>query len=222
MAWYTAPGGTTCVAAYDAVGAASLADSYTNEANPGTYTAAPGVAPTWAYGTGWTFNGTTQYLTTGVVPTNNQTWSAIIRLSGITNSNGRAYGYNNAIPLYFELIPTTGTQILYRNSGTVAVSAPVTSGVLAVAGTQGYKNGVAEGGTIPNPGANAFTGAVYIGCRNQNGSPLNFMAGSVQAFAIYSGTLTLADVVAITAAMQNLPSAGLLQIMQQHAAAGWI
>lgn len=52
MAWFTAPSGATCVAAYDAIGAASLADSYVNEANPGTFDAAPGVAPTWAYGTG--------------------------------------------------------------------------------------------------------------------------------------------------------------------------
>jgi hypothetical protein len=50
MAWFTAAGGTTCVAAYDAVGAASLADSYVNEANVGTYTLAPGAAPAWAAG----------------------------------------------------------------------------------------------------------------------------------------------------------------------------
>lgn len=65
--WWVVPG-KTCVAAYQPIGAASLAASYVNLANPGTYDAAPGVAPTWASATGWTFNGSTQYLTTGITP----------------------------------------------------------------------------------------------------------------------------------------------------------
>lgn len=59
--------GQTCAAAYQPIGAASLAASYVNLANPGTYNAAPGVAPTLAAG-GWSFDGLTQYLTTGIVP----------------------------------------------------------------------------------------------------------------------------------------------------------
>ena len=44
--------GKTCIAAYQPKGAASLAASYVNLQQPGTYDAAPGVAPTWAAGGG--------------------------------------------------------------------------------------------------------------------------------------------------------------------------
>lgn len=52
---------TGVVAAYDAKNAASQAASYVNLANPGTYdcTVASGT-PSWANGTGWTFDGSTQ------------------------------------------------------------------------------------------------------------------------------------------------------------------
>ena len=60
--WYLAGGisAANCLAAYQPKGAASLAASYSNLANPGTYNAAPGVAPTFDASTGWTFNGSTQ------------------------------------------------------------------------------------------------------------------------------------------------------------------
>ena len=53
--WYLAGGisASACVAAYQPKGSTSLAASYTNLNSPGTYNAAPGVAPTWAVAT-WT------------------------------------------------------------------------------------------------------------------------------------------------------------------------
>ena len=206
MAWFTAPAGTTCVAAYDAVGAASLADSYVNEANPGTNDAAPGVAPTWAVGTGWTFNGTTQYLTTGVVPVNNQTWSIIVRFSSLTQGSSVICGMRlNGAPGYFRIIPRfTDNNVYYGNGNQVAVTSSLTSGVLAVGGTQGYRNGVAEGAAIA-AGGGAFSGAVYIGAGNQEGvGAVSFTATAIQALAIYSGTLSASDVATITTAMQEL------------------
>ena len=52
--WWLSGGvsAANCVAAYQPIGATSLAASYTNLANPGTYTAAPGVAPTFDAATG--------------------------------------------------------------------------------------------------------------------------------------------------------------------------
>ncbi len=68
-----------CIAAYQPINAASLAASYVNLANPGTNDAAPGVAPGWNKTDGWTFNGLTQYLTTGIIPASG--YSMIIRFS---------------------------------------------------------------------------------------------------------------------------------------------
>src|SRR5574338_141498 len=41
------------VAAYQPKGAANLAESYINLANPGTYNASPAVSPGWSSLTGW-------------------------------------------------------------------------------------------------------------------------------------------------------------------------
>lgn len=56
LPWYRAGGASLPVAAYQPKGAASLAASYTNLANPGTYDAAPGTAPSFNTATGWTFD----------------------------------------------------------------------------------------------------------------------------------------------------------------------
>ena len=63
--WWLAGGlipESTSYTIYDPLAAANLADSYINLANPGVRDAALGVSPTHAQGTGWQFNGTTQYL----------------------------------------------------------------------------------------------------------------------------------------------------------------
>ena len=79
--WYLSGGilAANCIAAYQPKGAASLAASYVNLANPGTYDAAPVVAPTWDAVNGWVGDGT-QYLNTGVVPAAN--YSMFVRFSG--------------------------------------------------------------------------------------------------------------------------------------------
>lgn len=199
MAWYTAPSGATCVAAYDAIGAASLADSYVNEVTPGTYNAAPGVAPAWAYGTGWTFNGTTQYLTTGYVPGAGS--SLIARVSGLPNTNNHVAG------LYLVWAVGAWTAKFFYAHGSwkigAAIGLPFT-GVLAVANTKGYVNGAADPGTVTGAGGVA---TAYIGAGNSGGVATAFAACSVQAVAFYSGTLSAADVLALTTAMNALPTA---------------
>lgn len=75
--------GKTCVAAYQPKGAASLAASYGNLANPGTYTLGPGDAPTFDTALGWTFDGIADWLTqaTGYVLNNDaRTCVGLIRL----------------------------------------------------------------------------------------------------------------------------------------------
>ena len=62
--WWLSGGinAANAIVVYQPKGAASYAASLVNLANPGTYDAYAGSAPTWAAGTGWTFNGSTQYL----------------------------------------------------------------------------------------------------------------------------------------------------------------
>lgn len=196
--WWLAAG-VTPVAAYAPKGAADLASSYVNLANPGTNNAAPGVAPTFNASTGWTFNGSTTYLTTGVVAT--RSYTALIRFSG--SPSGYLFGaFKTAGTTIFGFTPVNGGNHHYWNGTTnlIVVGNP-TSGVVAIAGATGYLNGSSEGSLA----ADADTGlAVFIGALNQAGSPSNFTNAAIQAFWIASSTLNGTQVGQMTTAMQAL------------------
>lgn len=210
--WYLAGGvsAANCVAAYQPKGAASLAASYINLANPGTYDAtAPTAAPTFAAATGWTFNGSAQYLTTGVVPAAN--YSMIIRYSDGTDAVNTvlAGAFTNpyTVPtscMLFYIHPWNAPDYaIFANGQYVIGTADFTSGVLAIAGPQGYANGAPHGATI---GAWVGTAAqaITIGARNSNGTVNSFCPCKMQALAIYNVALTAPQVLAITTAMQSL------------------
>ncbi len=215
MAWFTAPSGATCVAAYDAIGAASLADSYVNEANPGTFDAAPGVAPTWAYGTGWTFNGSTQYLTCGLPLNNTTSQSVIIRMSP-TGSSKRGVlwdGSSSGDLIFLETdrefirVDTLSTSLAYGLSNGAQVVALTNSGVAAGGGWAVYVNGTNV--NAGNGRAGTFNAvSLQIGRAEGSAAAMRYFPGDVAAVAVYSGMLTSADVTAITTAMNALPSAG--------------
>ena len=205
--WWLAAG-VTPVAAYAPKGAASLAASYINLANPGTLDAAPGVAPTWSAASGWSFNGSTQYLTTGIIPTTNQAYSSIARYQNWTLVSGRALaGLRNGSGSRQFGLAFSGGKTQYFNGGVLepAVS-PATSGNLAVAGNLGYRNGVVESGTIgawSDPGI-ANTTAIFIGARNNMGVADNFTMVEILALAVYSSTLNAAGIAAVVTAMAAL------------------
>lgn len=232
MAWFTAAGGTVCVAAYDAVGAASLADSYVNEANPGTYDLVASVAPTWAYGTGWTANGSAVIYAPISI---SSLHSYIVRATYTAyHASGDFIGvYTGGGGVETEIRREDSGGRIYYSIGNVPSARPGAPGaftgdeVFAVTGSGYYRNGSKIGSLSATFSAGTATQIAILGRRRQDSSTYDqkLNGATVQAVAIYSGTLTDADVVAITAAMQNLPnlpSAGLLQMMQQHAVLGWI
>ena len=204
--WYLSGGidATNCIAAYDAKNAASLAASYVNLAKPGTYDAAPGVAPTWAAGTGWTFDGATQYLLTGVVPAAG--WSFLIRFSGMTGSDRFVGAFVGSPANSFYLSPYYGGtgKTFYRigsgyKDGSSAYVAAGVMGISSVAGTgQGYLNGLADGGTFV-PGTN--TGAMSIG---RLGMAAYWLPGVTIAYALWNIQLSPAQMLAVSTAMAAL------------------
>ncbi len=204
--------------AYDPIQASSLADSYINRFNPGTNDAAPGTAPTWAYNTGWSFNGTTQYLV-GYTPPNQAAFTLIVRFSGGSTATVRALvctsdGTNN-LGLFSSL---AASGVLYANSGQVLVTPSLATGVLAVAGGQGYRNGSADGASF-TPTGRPWS-AMAIGRRNNNND--FYFDGSIQAVAMYTTDLTAGEVATVTTAMNALPAVtagkGLPVIADWHAA----
>lgn len=216
--WWEAGGATGAVAAYQPIGAASLAASYSNLCNPGTYDAAPGTAPSFDTATGWTFNGSTQYLTTGVTPTAND-WSMFVRFtSSGTNTKRYLCGcYGGPTLLLVANWDGALNNVLYSNHFDRSVAPRHDNGVLAVAGGQGYRDGAADGASF-TPGASAGALTIYIGAMNYGGSVFHNTDATIQAVAIFNNTLDAAEVAAVTAAMNALPTASsaVASIVQAH------
>lgn len=198
--WYRAGDAPAPLAAYQPKGAASLAASYINLANPGTYNAAPGVAPTWNATDGWIFlAASTQYLTSGIVVDTGYT--TIVRFSNVSNT-GYLFGAQGTYRYWFAPNPAT----LKRHYGwstnqTLQVGTNVTYGVVGYS-SRAYYNGVEDSTTditsIAIPGRPIFIGALNASTASAH------ISAYVQAVAIWASTLTAPQVAAISTAMAAL------------------
>ena len=195
-AWYLAGGvsAANCVAAYQPKGAVSLAASYTNLANPGTYNAAPGATPpAWDTSYGWSISGSVSTISASI--SGNQNFSVLIRFSDRT-SGSRLGGLRSGGAYMMYLAPFWSTVTLYYyNGGFVTAGAAITSGVSGMAGAQPYKNGGTDGSPF---GAATFTTNSF------DIQPGMALTCKVQAVAIYNTTLTAPQVAAISSAMSLL------------------
>lgn len=203
--WWEPSGSFTPVGVYRGLGAASFADSKVNLVNPGTNNlSTPGTAPGWAAGTGWTFNGISQYFATGLASDGDYTM--IVRFSDTGASDDRVLigGYGGGdnrhwgSPRWFEDSASIG----YGASFVTDVTATGwTSGVLAVSGNKLYR----EGAAIKTlSGAFSGTATLVIGALNDNGTIARYFPGKIQAVAIYSGRLSDYQVAEVSAAMAAL------------------
>lgn len=207
--WWLAGGipASACVAAYQPKGASGLTESYTNLANPGLYNCtAPTAAPTWDVVNGWKFNGTTQYLDSGVIPPINQTWSGIVKF---TNANllSTFCSIFGAGPLVNTgyMIAVSNSVRFYYNGGYKSFSGGKSAAVMAFAGVYCYLDGAKETGTIPYTAA-VNTYSVFIGSLNNAGTPYftYSQASYIQAVAFFSTVLTDYQVAELTRAMNAL------------------
>ena len=195
-----------CIAAYQPKGAADLAGSYVNLANPGTYNLTLGTAPTWDVTNGWIFtNAGATYLKTGVIPENDKTWSMIFKFSNYTAGGNWATpcGMWSASGQGFAITTGAGTKYGFYNGGYQGGENSVTNGVLAVAGNQGYYNGVDKTADI-GTGAAAFEDDIYIGGPNNIGTFYQAVNIYIQAIAIYDVALSATQVGTLTTAMNAL------------------
>jgi hypothetical protein len=153
----------------------------------GSYTAVPGVAPTWNAQTGWGFNGTTQMLNTSIIP-GAVGWSALIAVSLIGlggGSAGRAFCNGN-----FLTFTVQTSSVWYCNGALLGVP-PGVGSVLEVVGfaaKAAYRNGLLVG-TIG--AGNAEAAEIVIG---NSASGVRGLNGRIATFAIYSRTLSAAEV----------------------------
>jgi hypothetical protein len=201
--WWEAGGATGIIAAYQPKGAADIAASYINLANPGTYNAATGVEPTFDTATGWTFNGSDDFLTTSVIP-DDIDWTLIVQFANHTAAANKIVSGVYDAATQNLIIQDTGTGIMaYQGGNNTANAGAMTAGNYAVAGKTAYRDGVAEANLIA-AGGTAPTRAVYIGGLNQSGALSQQWAGEVIAVAIYNNTLSAGQVAAVATAMAAL------------------
>jgi hypothetical protein len=193
--------GKTCLAAYQPIGAEDYADSLVNIANPGTYDAEEGTAPSWSAETGWTFNGSDDYLKTGITPSS--TTTIIVRFTGLTTSF-KALVVGNTVGLYSSDV-SNRLYYVWGNGGNYDTSAHGASGVAALVGATSsgllYWNGEYQNATGSQW---ATSTALYIGAANDNGTPVSFGPHGIQAVAIYSGSLSADEVAQVSDAMEAL------------------
>lgn len=199
--WHSLPG---VIAAYQPIAAPDPLAARQNVAHSGArfgvYNAVAGVLPTWSAVTGWTFNGSSQYLATGIIPAINQSWSAVCRFSGATAKNYAVpFGVQDALHGngVFGIIPNSTTYgRVYENPGALLMGSGtgVLAGVMGISRNAGYLNGIAEAGTIPATPTTANVYPIFIGSRNQTNTPALYFNGSVRCLLIASRPLTPSEV----------------------------
>lgn len=200
--WWLAGGISAgdCLAAYQAKGAASLAASYSNLNNPGTNDATLGVAPSWAAGTGWTFNGTDQYLLSSV-PVAGE--SLLVQFSMVAASQSSVVGMDEGGTMRLNLYPKYNgdNRAYYRSGGSGDVATGYLSGNIATTPTKGYKDGAVD---VALTGSWSGTATRKLAIGGINGAVFSSCACVIIAVARYSRALSDSEVAAVAAAMAAL------------------
>jgi hypothetical protein len=187
VTWYRSGGAPAPDAVYQPIGAASLAASYLRIAGSGgnanldPAVVGSGVAPTWASGTGWTLNGSTQWLASGITPGPDSV--AVVRFSGGVTGSRAPFGSNGTSNARFLILPAISGSRFYQHGGSASTSGAIATGTMGLTSTAGYLNGAldisysAVWGSGPIP--------VAIGGNNNGGTVGNFWSGNIQAIAFY-------------------------------------
>lgn len=192
--WYLLGGIPTAnaIAVYEPAGAASLVLSKSNIVNPGTYDASGGVDPDWDVVNGWKFNGSSQYLVTGIVPESDQTWSMIVKFTGYTTGDNTIVGLYQDGTRQFRLTLDNVNGCVGGNGKNVAKTPVITEGTLCISGAKFFINGVDSG-----LGIIGFTGTVtydiYIGCTHYS-SLTGYFDGNIQDIAVFDSVLTASQI----------------------------
>lgn len=218
--WWDPNGvGLSVVAAYRAIATvdspytndppANYAASLVNNANPGVNDLVEGNgAVPWAAATGWGFVTAQQkYFDTGLVPANDQSWSVFAQYANGGVTTQYLLGAYNGIATGFFAIAnsTSANNAIYGNGGITQFPPRLSVGNLAAVGSQGYRDGVAEGVALAAWGG-ASVLSVYIGVRHDGGVPFGYTTANLSAVAFYNAgpAAVQAQVPAIAQAMALL------------------
>ena len=159
--------------------------------------------PAHTPGVGCTFNGTDQYLISGITGATRD-WTFIIKFLGSNDGSVRAlFGYSTEAfgpPRIGALVSTTTLFILriFGASASVTVS-DSTRTTLACNRTNVYHNGTSIAAISPTQ--TDSTGSIYIGAANQADVPTQFYKGIASSFYAQNSSLPDENIATISAAM---------------------
>ena len=195
-------GDGSCLGAWQAVGSvASLAASKVDLTGKGNDLSG-GVDPGWNETTGWNWNGSTQYLQTGITLLANYT--IIYRFTGVATTYGAVMGvFRSGAAMCFYPDYYNDHRYMYGYASADRGVAAVTGGVMAMAGEQPYLNGAADGAALATQWASGNQDTCYIGGAN-GGIAKSLCLHKSQAAAIYNRKLTAAEIATISANIATL------------------
>lgn len=221
--WYLSGGIAVANAkgAYSPITKATLALSKVNDVNPGTNDAGGGTDPTHDPALGWVFDGTTQYLKTGIVPVNDQTWSMIVRFTEWTTGGDTLCGLWEGTTLkeFYIQIDSVTNRIICGNGNHSYRNVAINKGIIAVVGNKIYVNGVDSGTTIGG-GTGSITYDIWIGQVHYS-SDANFFDGNIQALAIYNKVLSATEQLALWYRMRYITDPVNITLMDKYVAQGF-
>lgn len=207
--WWDPNNEGLCVwAAYQPEGRVDFANSLVDMSGNGNDAGDPGGGntPAWDAINGWKCDGLAHYLTTTFVPNDDQTQSVIVLYSNLGNA-GFICGNQLGAGREFRVRPMhvfPGGRGFFYNGGSflAAIGSGITEGTIALAGTKGYFDGVADADSC-GPWTAPNARAIYIGAY-QGVAPGGFCAVYIQAMAIYDCILTAPQMAVVDAAMALL------------------
>ncbi len=212
--WWLAGGisPANCIAAYQAIGATSLNNSYINLANPGTNDIIDVNAPYWNIVDGWVWDSDSNYpqLNTGVVA--KAGYSVVVKFFCTAEDiiqNTVLGGTKESTSQYFEIFARRGVtaddHIYKYGSASLAIGVRLFgSNVMAMTDDYGYLNGAVDDAIAGDLTDSVYP--IYLFNTNRDGvlNPVVPFHGAIQAVAIYDITLTDAQVFAITARLNAI------------------
>lgn len=200
--WWNLDGAiTSCVAAYQAIGAASYAASKVNLFSPGTNDLTEGSAtPSWSSAVGWTFaNNANQALSTGIVPDANT--GAFVQFNGVTTNDEDLFGVVDGTKWFLRADRLGSFAVWIWNNTVYNTEARINSGNMGMLGkgtsVESYLDGIKKA-TTTKP-FSATTSPLVIGK-----GPSFAFTGNVTAAVIYSSAITEAQAALVCAAMSEL------------------
>lgn len=218
--------GKTCVAAWQPKGAASYAASLVNLATPSTNDLTEGVAPDWATGTGWTFNGTDDYLyadgIADLVAGEDVAMSLVMRMKWTTLVNytipfaiarDGTILYNiflirldNAATKKANFFLRDGATYKYNPGDTTLSADTMYTLGSTTTGTVGhlYINGSSDSDDFAADFGNITVDRCTIGALRYRNGIEAFVPCVIESLAFYTDTLTSGEVATVSAAMAAL------------------